>query len=914
MAEKPSYQELEIKIGQLEKELEGLKKSLATAGPFPQTISEDYKKLFVILESINAPVYVSDMDTHEILYINGIIKKQIGDIVGKKCWQALQLGQKGPCPFCTNNRLLDPKGKPARPYIWEFKNELIDKWFKCIDSAILWPDGRTVRLEIAIDITDSKKKDIDLKKQADHLKKIIDSVNFFMGVLKPDGTIIDASKNAIVTAGLNASDIIGKPFHEIYWPDSKPKKAKILRAIKKAARGQGSKFDIDVKTQGYDMIVTLSITPLFDDKGTVTHIVPAAYDITYRKEIESELRKSEEKYRNIIENIREAYYEVDLQGNMTFFNKAAVKILEFPEKKINGLNYTKFTSKDKVRDVYKTFNKVFTTQIPVKSFDWEITTKNGRKKHLKVSISLIKDKNEIITGFRGIAHDVTEEKRVETELVHTKDFLESIIESSIDGIATTDIKGNLTFLSPSIESILGFEHNELIGEKVYHCYGNGIEDAKEIMKNLTSKGALKDYFLSFIKKNGDKLDISLSASLLKNEQNEVIGTLGIYRDITRQKQLEFQLYQTQKMKAIGTLAGGIAHDFNNILMGIQGNTSLILFDIDEKHPYYKKLKTIETLTQSGAQLTKQLLGFARGGKYEIKPVNINEIIQKSIEMFLRTNKHIKIRSKLKENIWITEADPNQLEQVLLNLFINALQAMPHGGDIFVTTDNIKLDKSYIKSFQIKPGNYIKIEVTDTGLGMDEKTQKRIFEPFFTTKKLGKGTGMGLASAYGIIKNHKGLINVYSEIEKGSTFKIYLPASTKKVSMDKKMPDKISTGDETILIIDDEDTIIEVAKEMLQNLKYEVITANGGKNGIKIFKKNHDKIDLIILDIIMPDINGPNVYSSIIKINPDAKVLVSSGFSINKEAKLMIEKGCKGFIQKPFDIFQLSNKIREIIDN
>ncbi len=767
--------------------------------------------------------------------------------------------------------------------------------------------------ELELKIGTLEKELEEFKKQSGHLKKVIDSVNFFMGVLKPDGTIIEANKSAMAVTGLNTSDIIGKPFHEIYWPDDKPERAKALRAIKKAAKGQVSQFEINTKAQDHNLIITLSITPLFDDKGTVTHLVPAAYDITYRKEIEFELRKSEEKYRNIIENIKEAYYEIDLKGNMIFFNQAAVEILEFPEKKLNGLNYTKFTSKDEVQNVYKTFNRVFTSQRPVQSFDWKIITKNGRKKHLKVSISLIKKKNEVITGFRGIAHDVTEEKRVEAELIHTKDFLKSIIESSIDGIATTDIKGNLTLLSPSIESILEFEHNELIGEKVYHYYGNGIEDAKEIMKNLTSKGVLKDYFLSFIKKNGDKLDISLSASLLKNEKNEIIGTLGIYRDITRQKQLEFQLHQTQKMKAVGTLAGGIAHDFNNILMGIQGNTSLMLFNINEKHLHYKKLKTIETLTQSGAQLTRQLLGFARGGKYEIKPVNINDIIKKSVEMFLRTNKHIKIRFKLKEDIWITEADPNQIEQILLNLFINALQSMPQGGDIFVTTDNIKLDKSYMKTFQIKPGNYIQIEVTDTGSGMDAKTQKRIFEPFFTTKKFGKGAGMGLASVYGIIKSHKGLINVYSEIGKGSTFKIYLPTSTKKVSMDKKMPNEISTGNETILIIDDEDTIIEVAKEMLQNLNYKVITANGGKNGIKIFQKNHDKIDLIILDIIMPDINGPNVYDSIIKINPDAKVLVSSGFSINREAKGMIKKGCKGFIQKPFNLFQLSDKIRNILD-
>jgi CheY-like chemotaxis protein len=368
------------------------------------------------------------------------------------------------------------------------------------------------------------------------------------------------------------------------------------------------------------------------------------------------------------------------------------------------------------------------------------------------------------------------------------------------------------------------------------------------------------------------------------------------------------------MEAMGTLAGGIAHDFNNILMGIQGNASLIFLDTDSSFTHYERLRNIEQGVQSGAELTKQLLGFARGGKYEVKPTDLNELIERNSDMFGRTKKQIIIHARYQKDIWPVEVDRGQIEQVLLNLYVNAWQAMPGGGDLYLETENISLDKAYLKVFGLEPGRYVKMSITDTGVGMDEATQQRIFEPFFTTREMGRGTGLGLASAYGIIKNHGGIINVYSEKGKGTTFNFYLPASEKAVIEEKEIPKEVLKGTETVLLVDDEDMIIDVGREILKAVGYKVLVARSGKEGIEICKKNKDKIDMVILDMIMPEIDGGEVYDRMKEINPDIKVLLSSGYSIDGQATEILKRGCNGFIQKPFNIKKLSRELRKILDS
>ena len=519
----------------------------------------------------------------------------------------------------------------------------------------------------------------------------------------------------------------------------------------------------------------------------------------------------------------------------------------------------------------------------------------------------------------GTLLDITKRKEAEERLRNAEEKYRNIFENSVLGIFQTTPDGRFLSANHSAARIHGYDSPEELMKTVTDIgqFYVSKERRAEFDRLMREQGFVEGFEVEMNRKDGAINWVSLSTRAVRDSRGNSIYFEGTLEDITERKRIETELLQAQKMEAIGTLAGGVAHDFNNLLMGIQGYTSLMLFKMKQGDEHYEKLKNVEQLVRSGADLTKQLLGFARGGRYQVKVTDLREILKNISVMFIRTKKEITVHERYEDDLYRVDVDQSQIEQAFLNLYVNAWQAMPGGGHLYVEARNVVLDRNYVKSFSLQPGKYVKVSVTDTGVGMDEKTMQRVFEPFFTTKEMGRGTGLGLASVYGIVKGHKGIINVYSQVGHGTTFNVYFPASKKAAKraeeMREEMREELVTGKETVLLVDDEDMIISVGTEMLQALGYNVVTASGGHEAIEVYRTRKREIDLVILDMIMPDLEGGKTLDALKEIDPGVKVILSSGYSLNAEAEAIMQRGCEAFMQKPFNVYALSHTIRDVID-
>ena len=506
-----------------------------------------------------------------------------------------------------------------------------------------------------------------------------------------------------------------------------------------------------------------------------------------------------------------------------------------------------------------------------------------------------------------------------TAVLEEKRFADTL-DSIDEGYFELDLAGNLTWCNPACFRLADSHPAEVLGLN-NRSYASP-ETARTMFQVFntiyrTGKPALiRDYEVILL--NGQKRTFEVSASVRRNATGKRVGFRGLVRDITdkvraetERRRLAEQIQQSRRMEAIGTLAGGIAHDFNNLLMGIQGNVSLMMLKGPEENPHYDNAKSIERCVESGASLTRQLLGFARGGKYREVPLDLNRLIKGTISMFTRTRSRIRVESDLADGVMTVLADPGQLEQVMLNLYSNAWQAMPDGGVLSIGTDTTEVDGVLAEKEGVAVGPYVQIRIADTGIGMDEATISRIFEPFFTTREMGRGTGLGLASTFGIIKGHGGFLSVESEPGKGSTFLVHLPAAGPVLSPSTSFADLLFSGTETLLLVDDESVILEVTSEMLQGLGYGVKSAGNGTEALKRVE-THPEIDLVILDMGMPDIGGEDLCRRIWELRPTLPVLISSGYNRNPDVDRLISLGCKGFIQKPYTLELLSRTLRRVL--
>ena len=487
-----------------------------------------------------------------------------------------------------------------------------------------------------------------------------------------------------------------------------------------------------------------------------------------------------------------------------------------------------------------------------------------------------------------------------------------LLENAHDGIWIIDEQGLIKYANRRMRELSG--HEVLVGKSSYELFGpdnRGIL-TEIIAQNRRGKVAQRELDIPS-RHNGPIAVIMSSVPVL--EDGNFTGAFAMFTDISDKKKMEKQILHQQKMEAIGTLAGGIAHNFNNILMNIMGLVSLMLSETDPSQSSFQSLKQIEQEVEKGANLTKHLLSFARDQQVEVKPTDINALIEKTAGLFHLTRREVNILTKLTTPLPPVEVDQVQLEQVFLNIFLNSWQAMGGKGNILVSSKEVFLSQEFCQPYGLAPGRYVHIAVQDTGVGMDELTRAKIFEPFFTTKEVGEGTGLGLSTAYAIVKNHRGIIEVDSELGKGSTFHIYLPVSHKPVAEEKPQELRYFKGNGTLLLVDDDETIRNLAKEILERLGYNIIQAESGEQALAIFENQQKNIDLVILDLIMPGMGGRETYKKLKEINPEVKILISSGSSLDKEGRSIFAEGAPPeFIQKPYRLEMLSQKLTEMLSS
>ena len=521
-------------------------------------------------------------------------------------------------------------------------------------------------------------------------------------------------------------------------------------------------------------------------------------------------------------------------------------------------------------------------------------------------------------ALQKLEKEIVERVKSESKAREREEMIRALVETSQDWIWSIDLNGVHTYSNPAIETILGYKPEELVGEwslGLMHA-----EDRADIENRLPGwieqKRGWRNMLVRWRHKNGSWRFLESNGVPILNAEGDVIGFRGVDRDITERRRLQGQLIQAQKMEAVGQLAGGIAHDFNNLLQAILGYTDLILTDMSHEAPYRSELEQVHSAASRASTLTRQLLAFSRRQIICLETINLNELTAGLMKMLGRLiGEHIQLEIIPGDELKKVQADPGQIEQVIMNLCINARDAMPKGGKLTIETRNVIIDSEYkLTHAWAREGQYVLVGVTDTGDGIDKETLSHIFEPFFTTKKDGQGTGLGLSTVYGIIKQHNGLVHAYSEIGRGTTFKVYLPVSENPASSGRDtVSNGVQGGRETILVAEDENVIQNLAVQILRSAGYNVLSARDGEEALRILETNGDKIDLALLDVVMPRLGGRDVQIQTGEKFPHVRFLFTSGYSTGAiHTNFVLNEGVH-FIQKPYAGNALLRKVREVLD-
>ncbi len=896
--------------------------------------------LLAIFEGIDEPIYVADPRTYELLFVNRAGQRLMGPVQGRKCHEYFQ-NRPEPCPFCTNEKILGEY--LGRSFVWEFQNEATGHWFKCVDKAIPWPDGRLVRYEMAIDITDRKMAEEAVREREERLQALSD--NLPGGMVYQFESSDDGSQRRItyLSAGVETlhevtrEEVLADP--ERLWSQVHEDDRDFLERRRREAARTVSPLNLELRVRlpsGRAGWRSLAAAPrrLPDGRLVWDGIVT---DITDRKLAEEANRESQERLRSLSDNLPGGLvfqFESNADGShpQALFVSAGVEaLLEVTREEVladPGMFWRQLVHEDdramleqRRRESIRTMSSLrleFRVRLPSGRLAWVYV---GYAPRYRPDGRLVID---------GILVDITDRKLAEEAIRESQERLRALSDNLPGGMVyqlETDAKGStrrFTYVSAGVLPLHELTVEEVLADPVL-VYGQIHEEDRQRFQQLEQEAveARKPFVAEarLVLPSGRTVWHLLASAPRPMPDGRVLWD-GVELDITDRKlaenersRLREQLNQAQKMESIGRLAGGIAHDFNNMLAVIIGQADLALDLIPESDPLSSELHRIQAAADRSAELTRQLLAFARKQTILPKILDLNRTVGGMLQMLRRLiGENIELIWAPGSDTGLVRMDPSQIDQILVNLCLNARDAIGQQGRILIETANADLGDDYRVTYAgYRPGKYVMLAVSDDGSGMDADTVVHAFEPFFTTKEPGRGTGLGLATVYGIVRQNEGFVTVYSEPGHGTIFKIYLPRCTEGWAPTPEAP-VVPTegGHETILLVEDELMLREIIQEMLQRHGYTVMSAATPEDAIRLAREYRGEIHLVLTDVIMPQMSGCELVNEVQPFHPGARRLFMSGYTASLVARHGVLDFDLHYIQKPFSMHDLAFKIRQAL--
>lgn len=865
--------------------------------------NEEWERTF---NAITDPIMILDKH-HRVIKANKIMEAVFdnkSELMGLPCYEAVH-GTSSPPDFCPHSLLL----KDGCPHAVEIFEQRLGGSFIVSVSPLLTPDGALYgSIHIARNITDRKLMEQALSESELKYRKIFENVQDIFYQTDLAGIITEISPSIERYSEYTRADLLGKPVTSVYH---NPKdRDRLLQIIKE--KGEVVDYELQLKSKlGRLIYASVNAHILYDKEGKLAGTEGSLRDITERKKAEREMIMLSQ----AIKNVSECVSVTDEHDIILFVNTAFLDTYGYTKEELVGKNISMVRSE-------KNTSAVVAEILPsTLRGTWEGEVMNKRKDGseflVHLSTTSVRDDRNNIIALIGVAKDITEQRKAEEALRESEERYRNLFEQDSNGSYITTVEGELIDCNPAFLKIFGFHSKEeAIATNITSIYKTP-EQRKDFIELLRSKKRIEGMEFEFQHKNGTTVYAIKNAIGIFDQNDALIKIQGYIIDDTERRVLRQQLIQSQKIESLGVLAGGIAHDFNNILGIILGYISMLRMGTYTREQLQAWLETITNAIDRGAGLVKQILTFARKTDVMYGLVDANSMIKEFIKMLQETfPKNIAIESHLADQPLPTVLDETQLHQALLNLTVNARDAMPQGGTLTITTKLVAHDILQSKVPEAADDQYLCISVSDTGTGMDNETKRRIFEPFFTTKEKGKGTGLGLPVVYGIVKSHKGFLTLDSKVGTGTTFYLYIPFSATAEAMVRQKDqaeEEIQGGTETILLVEDEEALIYLIQMLLETKGYRVLTAGDGVEAVEFFRHHKNEIDLVVSDIGLPRLTGDQVFLQMKEINPNVKTILASGYLEAEKKSELLQAGAKNFIQKPYEPGEILKTIRSVLD-